>query len=96
MLPPAIAGALRTTFELPRYASIVSPQPYLAQVTPAALHNGRVMEEIALALEGKAMQVLVDLTPAKQRDYPTVAATLQYRFGQQITTDDMRDRLAHQ
>lgn len=74
------------THLLPRYSGTVSSEPYLGQVMLAALHNGWGTEETAtyvtLALEGKALKVLLDLTLAEQRDYPTLAAALQRQFGQ--------------
>ncbi|KAF7654556.1 hypothetical protein LDENG_00068320 [Lucifuga dentata] len=63
------------------------------------MHNRWSTEEtaahVALALKGKALQVLLDLTSAEQRHYPTLAAALQCHFGQRITTDGMRKRLTH-
>ncbi|KAF7643854.1 hypothetical protein LDENG_00232180 [Lucifuga dentata] len=97
--PATAIGITRSSFKLPHYASNVPPEPYLAQVVLAAMHNGWSTEEtaahVALALVGKALQVLLDLTSAQQRHYPILAAALQRRFGQRITTDDMRNRLTH-
>ncbi|KAF7644241.1 hypothetical protein LDENG_00225350 [Lucifuga dentata] len=99
MQPATTVGITRSAFKLLRYAGTVPPEPYLAQVALAAMHNGRSTEEtaahVALALEGKALQVLLDLTSAEQRYYLTLAAALQRRFGQQITTAVMCNWLTH-
>ena len=101
---PAMGGGVfhtppRNVFKLPRYAGTTPLEPYLAQVKMAELHNGWSTQEtaahIALALEGKALQVLLDLMPHEQRDYLTLAAALERRFGQRISTEQMRDKLAH-
>ena len=72
-------------FKLPRYAGTASPEPYLVQVRLAALHNGWSTEEtaghVALALEGKALQVLLDLTSAEQKNFMALATALERRFG---------------
>lgn len=101
-MPPATAVTLppnppRAAFKLPRYAGTVPPEPYLAQVRLAVLQNDCSAEETAVqvALERKALQVLLDLMPAQQRDYMTLAGALERRFGQRVSTDSMRDQLSH-
>ncbi|ROJ30578.1 Interferon-induced very large GTPase 1 [Anabarilius grahami] len=43
--------------------------------------------QLALALEGPALHVLIDLTPAEQRDYKTLTGALEQRFGAQQTAE---------
>lgn len=53
--------------------------------------------QVALALEGKALQVLEDLSPAEQTSCAAIEAALQLwliRYGQRIFADDARDQLS--
>uniref|UniRef100_A0A672ZJH5 Peptidase A2 domain-containing protein n=1 Tax=Sphaeramia orbicularis TaxID=375764 RepID=A0A672ZJH5_9TELE len=66
----------QNTYKLPRYAGITPLEPYLAQVEMAALMNrwnaAETAAHIVLALEGKALQVLMDVAPG---DQPTESPT---------------------
>lgn len=65
-------AASRTPAKLPKSSGMTQLEPYLSQVQLAAWHDGWSKEEtathLALALEGKALQVLLDLAPAEQWD----------------------------
>lgn len=50
---------------------------------------------IVLALEGKALQVLMDVAPEELNDYSTLTMVLKRRFGKRTSTDQVRDQLAH-
>ncbi|CAL8263880.1 unnamed protein product [Merluccius merluccius] len=60
-------------------------EPYLAQFRIAARHYGWSMDksaaQLALALEGTAVQVLLDLAPAEQWDLWALTRALERRFG---------------
>jgi len=78
-VPPAdvMLPLPKTTFKLPRYAAIMSLEPYLAQARLVAMYNQwsprDTAANVALALEGNMLQVLLALTPTKQQDYQTLA-----------------------
>ena len=78
---PIASPASRDTFKLPRYAGITALEPYLAQVGLAAANNQwnnqATAAHVALALEEKAQQVLLDLTPTERLDYTILAAALE-------------------
>ncbi len=63
-------------YKLLRYDGSVPPEPYFAQVQLTAWRAGwskeDSMAQLALALEGPALQVLLDLTPAEQKDHETL------------------------
>ena len=71
---------------LPKYSGAMPLEPYLAQFRIAALHHGWDGDEsatqLALALEGTAVQVLLDLAPAAKRDLQALTRALDMRFGQ--------------
>ena len=48
---------------------------------------------VALAIEGKAQQVLLDLTPTERLDYAILAAALERRFGKRVSKHNIRDPL---
>ncbi|RXN17872.1 Retrovirus-related Pol polyprotein from transposon 412 [Labeo rohita] len=74
-------------------------EPYLAQVDLAALHDGWSCEEVAthlaLALEGPALQVLIDLSPEERRDLQALTAALNRRFGQRTSAEQSREELTN-
>ncbi|KAG1946509.1 thy-1 membrane glycoprotein [Pimephales promelas] len=93
-------GALtRSPAKLPRYSGLTPLEPYLAQVDLAALHDGWSCEEtaihLALALEGPAFQVLIDLSPEKRRDLQALTAALNRRFGQRTSAEQSREELTN-
>ncbi len=48
---------------------------------------------MALALEGPALQVLVDLSPEERRDLQALTAALNRRFGQRTSAEQSREEL---
>ncbi|CAL8370365.1 unnamed protein product [Boreogadus saida] len=94
---PIASPAPRDTFKLPRYADITALEPYLAQVGLAAANdqwnNQASAAHVALAPEGEAQQVLLDLTPTERLDYAILAAVLERRFGKRVSKDNMQDQL---
>ncbi len=85
----------RSPAKLPRYSGLTPLEPYLAQVDLAALHDGWRREEtathLALALEGPALQVLIDLSPEERRDLQALTAALNRRFGQGTSAEQSRE-----
>lgn len=80
--PPAVTPTLqinaqpglltRSPTKLPQYSRMTPLKPYLGQVDLAALHNELSREEtathLALALDGPALQVLINLFPEERHD----------------------------
>lgn len=107
--PPAVTPTLqihgrlgsftRSPAKLPRYNGLTPLEPYLAQVDLAALHDGWSQEEtathLALALEGPALQVLIDLSPEERRDLQALTAALNRRFGQRTSAEQSREELTN-
>ncbi|KAG2466750.1 TPM2 protein, partial [Polypterus senegalus] len=89
----------RSPAKLPRYSGLTPLEPYLAQVDLAALHNGWSCEEaathLALALEGPALQVLIDLPPEECRDLQALTDALTRRFGQRTSAEHNREELTN-
>lgn len=85
------------TEPLQNYQGLVVKHSYLAQVDLAALHSGWSHEETAihlvLALEGAALQVLVDLASGELCDLQAITAALDRRFRQRISSDQSREQL---
>ena len=92
------AATAKSSVKLPKYNGTTPLAPYLSQLQLAALHSGwsdgEAATHLALALEGKAVQVLLDLAPAEQRDLHYLTTALQRRFGQRCSTDFNREQLA--
>ncbi|CAI5658420.1 unnamed protein product [Oreochromis niloticus] len=95
--PEGIPGAApqlpgRTAAKLQHYTGATQLEPYLAQVTLAATHNGWGQEEtathLALALEGPALQVLLDLPLEEQRDLRALTTALGRRRLNAVTRKD--------
>ena len=88
----------REPVKLPKYGGERPLAPYLAQVELAVQLNGWNPEEaavrLALALEGQAAQVLLDLGPAERSDLRALTTALERRFGQHRSTDEKREQLA--
>lgn len=93
---PQLPG--RTAAKLQHYTGATQLEPYLAQVTLAATHNGWGQEEtathLALALEGPALQVLLDLPLEEQRDLRALTTALGRQFGQRPPAEQSREELA--
>ncbi|CAI5636753.1 unnamed protein product [Oreochromis niloticus] len=88
-----------TPAKVPKYNGLTPLEPYLSQVRLAARHNGWNDEEaathLALALEGDALQVLLDLAPSEQHELQALTIALERRFGQQHSTDQSREQLTN-
>ena len=88
----------RTAVRLPKFSGVTQLEPYLAQFRLAAWHNGWGAEEavvhLALALEGTAARVLLDLDQADQRDLQALTRALDRRFGERIFSNQSRQLLA--
>ncbi|CAI5666120.1 unnamed protein product [Oreochromis niloticus] len=88
-----------TPAKVPKYNGLTPLEPYLSQVRLAARHNGWSDEEaathLALALEGDALQVLLDLAPSEQHELQALTIALERRFGQQHSTDQSREQLTN-
>lgn len=91
-------AAPRAAAKLPKYNGLTQLEPYLSPVQLAAWHSGWNDEEaathLALALEGKALQVLLDLAPAEQRNLQALTRALDRRFGQRPFANQSREQLA--
>lgn len=89
----------RSSVKLPRYDGTAPLEPYLAQIDLAADHEGwspgTTAVHLALALEGRALQALVDLPAAEQRDLQALKDALQLRFGQRASAERSREELAN-
>ena len=72
-------------------------EPYLAQFRLVEWHNGwgdgEAVVHLALALEGTAVQALLDLAPEEQRDRRALIRALERRFGQRAAVNHSRERL---
>ncbi|KAG5277106.1 hypothetical protein AALO_G00113590, partial [Alosa alosa] len=88
----------RPSVKLPHYNGERPLATYLVQVRLAAELNGwsakRTGVQVALALEGEALQILEDLPPVEQVSWTAIEAALQRRFGQRIFISDAREQLA--
>ncbi|TRY65833.1 hypothetical protein DNTS_018008 [Danionella cerebrum] len=84
--------------KLPHYSGVTALEPYLAQVQLAAHHegwsDGETAIKVALALEGPALQVLLDLAPEERSNFNALEAALKCRFGQEVSAESSRDELA--
>lgn len=94
-VPPE--GPRRSTVKLPRYNGEEPPETYLIQVQLASQLNAWSTEEtavqVALALEGKALQILTDLQPEERFDWQALERAMKHRFGRHTHADDARDKL---
>ncbi|CAL8379152.1 unnamed protein product [Boreogadus saida] len=88
----------RTAVRLPKFSGVTQLEPYLAQFRLAAWHNGWCTEEavvhLALALEGTAARVLLDLDQADQRDLQALIQALERRLGERVSSNESKQLLA--
>ncbi|CAL8349342.1 unnamed protein product [Boreogadus saida] len=95
---PAPAHRPRTAVRLPKFSGVTQLEPYLAQFRLAAWHNGWCTEEavvhLALALEGTAARVLLDLDQADQRDLQALIRALERRLGERVSRNESKQLLA--
>ena len=84
--PRFAAGDRPLVARLPKFSGVTQLEPYLAQFQIAALHyswNGNeAATQLALALEGTAVQDLLDLAPADRLNLQALTQALDRRFGQ--------------
>jgi len=101
---PAIAwshsqGAHRALVKLPWYGGGTLLEPYLAQVWLAAQYScwedDEAAVQLALALEGPTVQVLLNLAPVDQTSLEGLITSLERRFGQHQSADESREHLAN-
>ena len=92
-----VAGSAVVGRRLPKFSGATPLEPYLAQLRIAARYYGWGMVEsaaqLALALEGMALQVLLDLAPADRRDLQALTLALERRFGQRRVVSHSRELL---
>ncbi|KAJ8412373.1 hypothetical protein AAFF_G00127090 [Aldrovandia affinis] len=76
--------------KLVRYSRVAQWEPYLAQLQLAAHHcgwsEGVTATHLALALEGPALQILLDLDATDQGDLKALTTALAGWFGQRRST----------
>ncbi|CAI5669130.1 unnamed protein product [Oreochromis niloticus] len=88
-----------TPAKVPKYNGLTPLEPYLSQVRLAARHNSWSDEEaatqLALVLEGDALQVLHDLAASEQHELQALTIALERRFGQRHSTDQSREQLTN-
>ncbi|KAG7497078.1 extracellular calcium-sensing receptor-like [Solea senegalensis] len=91
-------AAPRTAAKLPKYNQLTQLELYLSQVQLAAWHSGwndkEAATHLALALEGRALQVLLDLAPAEQRNLQALTRALDRRFGRRPFPNQSKDYLS--
>ncbi|KAJ8375685.1 hypothetical protein SKAU_G00062650 [Synaphobranchus kaupii] len=80
-----------------RESGIASLESYLAQLELAAQLGGWTPEQtaghLALALEGPALEAILDLPPAERQDLQALTAALQRRFIQHRSAEASREKL---
>ena len=86
---------LRTPIkDWPKFSGATQLEPYLAQFRLVEWHNGwgdgEAVVHLALALEGTAVQALLDLAPEDQRDLQALIP-LERRFGQRAVVNHSRE-----
>ncbi|CAL8388489.1 unnamed protein product [Boreogadus saida] len=88
----------RTAVRLPKFSGVTQLEPYRAQFRLAAWHNGWCTEEavvhLALALEGTAARVLLDLDQADQRDLQALIRALERWLGERVSRNESKQLLA--
>ncbi|KAJ8369228.1 hypothetical protein SKAU_G00092560 [Synaphobranchus kaupii] len=83
--------------KLPRFNGTASLESYLAQLELAAQLGGWTPEQtaghLALALEGPALEAILDLPPAERQNLQALTAALQRRFIQHRSAEASREKL---
>ncbi|MGH0118987.1 UNVERIFIED_CONTAM: hypothetical protein FKN15_003536 [Acipenser sinensis] len=91
-------GAGRSTVKAGRYDGTSPWEAYQAKFKMAALNNAwsptQKAGQLAAALDGKALQVLLDLGPDELDSYDVIATALDRRFGRVEPAVGLRQRLA--
>ncbi|XP_029938440.1 uncharacterized protein LOC115381302 [Salarias fasciatus] len=92
--PTAMA---RAAVKLPKYDGAGSLELFIKQTRVAATHDGWSDQDtsahLALALESKAQQVLLDLAPGEERVLAALITTLEQRFGRRTVEAAEREKL---
>ena len=95
--PRFVAGGRPLVARLPKFSGTTQLEPYLAQFHLAAVHYGwngnEAATQLALSLEGTAVQVLLDLAPADQRNLQALTQALERRYGQRAVVCHSREQL---
>ena len=88
----------RAALKLLHYNGVEPADTYLIQVQLAAQINAWTAEEvtghIALSLEGKALQLLIDLRQEELGDWMVLKTAIQCRFRRHTHADNARDLLS--
>ncbi|KAJ8351980.1 hypothetical protein SKAU_G00234560 [Synaphobranchus kaupii] len=88
---------LTMQLKLPRFNGTASLESYLAQLELAAQLGGWTPEQtaghLALALEGPALEAILDLPPAERQNLQALTAALQRRFIQHRSAEASREKL---
>ncbi|KAJ8346422.1 hypothetical protein SKAU_G00278230 [Synaphobranchus kaupii] len=83
--------------KLPRFNGTASLESYLAQLELAAELGGWTPEQtaghLALALEGPALEAILDLPPAERQNLQALTAALQRRFIQHRSAEASQEKL---
>ncbi|KAJ8359662.1 hypothetical protein SKAU_G00161870 [Synaphobranchus kaupii] len=83
--------------KLPRFNGTASLESYLAQLELAAQLASWTPEQtaghLALALEGPALEAILDLPPAERQNLQALTAALQRRFTQHRSAEASREKL---
>ncbi|KAJ8381237.1 hypothetical protein SKAU_G00020150 [Synaphobranchus kaupii] len=83
--------------KLPHFNGTASLESYLAQLELAAQLGGWTPEQtaghLALALEGPALEAILDLPPAERQNLQALTAALQRRFIQHCSAEASREML---
>lgn len=87
----------RKSVKLPRFNGASPWEPFQAQLRLAAQccgwTDGEAATHLALALEGPALQTLLDLDPAEQTSLATLTRALERRYGQRQSAQSHRLKL---
>ncbi|KAJ8349654.1 hypothetical protein SKAU_G00247840 [Synaphobranchus kaupii] len=83
--------------KLPRFNGTASLESYLAQLELAAQLGGWTPEQtaghLALALEGPALEAILDLLPAERQNLQALTAAIQRRFIQHRSAEASQEKL---
>jgi len=88
-------GAYWAQVKLPQYGGAIPWEPYLAQVVQySRWEDDEAAVHLALALEGPAAQVLLDLAPVDRTSFEGLITALERCFGQRLSAEENREHLA--
>ena len=85
----------RRAVKLTQFSGPTQLESYLVQFRLAQLHNGwgdgEAVDHFALALEGTAVWVLLNLDQVENRDLQALIMALERRFGTRIFSDQSHE-----